>query len=118
MVKKERKSDKVERPTKKSEYELRFASLQAQRGWTDLKATIRSPLADAWDFLTQTPEQVTPTNYRLRGELGLVRRDGAAHQRWQHKPTLKGDARIWFYVVDRTVFLEQVHTRHPNQTKA
>ncbi len=76
MAKNEKKSVKVERPTKKSEYELRFASVQAQRGWTDLKATIRNPLADAWDFLTQTPEQVTPSNYRLRGELGLVRRDG------------------------------------------
>ena len=34
------KNEKVERPTKKSEYELRFASVQAKRGWTDLKATI------------------------------------------------------------------------------
>jgi hypothetical protein len=38
---KSEKSEKVERPTKKREYELRFASVQARRGWTDLKATIR-----------------------------------------------------------------------------
>lgn len=50
MAKNEKKSVKVERPTKKSEYELRFASVQAQRGWTDLKATIRNPLADAGIF--------------------------------------------------------------------
>ncbi|MDQ0029948.1 hypothetical protein [Arthrobacter bambusae] len=111
------KNEKVERPTKKSDYELRFASAQAKRGWIDLKATIRNPLVDSWEFLTRTPLLETTTNYRLRGELGVVSRDGATHERWQHKPTLKGDARIWFYVVDQVVFLKQVHTSHPHQTK-
>lgn len=111
------KGEKVERPTKKNEYELRFASVQAKRGWMDLKATIRNPLVDSWEFLTQTPQLETPTNYRLRGDLSLVSRDCATHDRWQHKPTLKGNARIWFYVVEQVVFLEQVHTSHPNQTK-
>ncbi len=111
------KSAKVERPTKKVEYELRFASVPAKRGWTDLQATIRNSLVDTWDFLTKTPRATTPTNYRLRGELGVVKRDGSTHERWQHKPTLKGDARIWFYVADQVVYLEQVHTRHPNETK-
>jgi hypothetical protein len=109
--------EKVERPTKKSEYELRFASVHARRGWTDLKATTRNSLTDAWDFLTRTPQSTTPNNYRLRGELGVVTRNGSTHERWQHKPTLKGDARIWFYVVDHVVYLEQVHTSHPNETK-
>lgn len=77
------KGEKVERPTKKAEYELRFASVQAKRGWTDLKATIRNPLVDAWGFLTRTPEIETPTNYRLRGELGVVTHGGSTHDRWQ-----------------------------------
>ncbi|MET1089254.1 MAG: hypothetical protein ABWY04_19390 [Arthrobacter sp.] len=111
------KSEKVERPTKKSEYEIKFASPAAKKGWTDLAATIRNPLVDAWDFLTRTPEQETPTNYRLRGSLGLVTRNGSTHDRWQHKPTAKGDARIWFYVEGKVVHLEQVHTSHPNETK-
>lgn len=111
------RNDRVERPTKKNEYQLCFASLQAKKGWVDLTATIRGPLADAWDFLTRTPLSVTPTNYPLKGDLATVVGDGATHDRWQHKPTVRGDARIWFYVVDRVVYLEQVHTRHPNQTK-
>ena len=111
------KNLKVERPTKKSEYEIRFASAQAQRGWMNLKATIRGPLADAWDFLTRTPLAVTSTNYHLRGEHGVVTRNGSTHERRQHKPTLKGDARIWFCVVGPVVFLEQVHTKHPNETE-
>lgn len=111
------KASKVDRPSKKSEYEIVFASTAAQRGWVDLKATILGPLTDTWDFLTRTPRARTPTNYPLRGELQWVTRDGVRHERWQHKPTAQGDARIWFYVEGRVVHLEQVHTRHPNQTK-
>ena len=73
------KSQKVERPTKKSEQEIKFASNAAQRGWNELRATIRGPLTDAWDFLTRTPLDVTPANYRLRGQLGgrFTRRNAA-----------------------------------------
>jgi hypothetical protein len=108
---------KVERPTKKTEFEIRFASSDASKGWRDLVATIRGPLTDTWDFLTRTPLALTPTNYPLKGELSTVRRAGAEHARWQHKPTAKGSARIWFYVEGSVVFLEQVHTAHPNETK-
>lgn len=107
----------VPRPPKKVEYEIRFATSGAQKGWQDLVATIRNQMADAWDVLTRTPDMTTPTNYRMKGESGLVQRGGAAHQRRQHKPTLKGTARIWFYIEGRVVHLEQVHTSHPNETK-
>ena len=111
------KGSTVPRPKKKSDFEIRFATASAQRGWADLRATILGPLADAWDFLTRTPLDRTPTNYPLKGELQWIVRDGVTHERWQHKPTAQGDARIWFYVHDHVVHLEQVHTRHPNQTK-
>ncbi|WOC12420.1 hypothetical protein [Gordonia sp. MP11Mi] len=112
-----KQDETVPRPPKKSEYAIKFASAGAKKGWRDLAATIRSPLADAWDFLTRTPTRETPTNYPLRGDLARVTRNAQTHDRWQHKPTSKGDARIWFYVQDHTVFLEQVHTNHPNDTK-
>lgn len=110
--------DEVPRPTKRSEYTIRFASVGAQKGWRDLMATIRGPLADTWDFLTRTPTEQTPTNYPLKGEaLGKITRDGKNYVRWQHKPTAQGDARIWFYVDGKDVYLEQVHTQHPKETK-
>ena len=107
----------VPRPPKKIQYEIRFATVEASRGWQDLVATIRNSMADAWDFLTSTPLDTTLTNYRLMGDLGLITRAGQTHERWQHKPTAKGTARIWYYVDGRTVYLEQVHTSHPNETK-
>lgn len=111
------KGNQVPRPTKKSEYAVVFASTNAEKGWRDLRATILGPLTDTWDFLTRTPTEHTPTNYPLKGELGAVSHAGKNHVRWQHKPTRQGDARIWFYVDGQTVYLEQVHTAHPNQTK-
>lgn len=49
--------------------------------------------------------------------MGKITRDGKNYVRWQHKPTAQGDARIWFYVDGKDVYLEQVHTQHPNETK-
>ena len=112
-----RKGELVPRPSKKVEYDIRFASSGAKKGWRDLVATMRNPMADVWDFLTRTPTATTPTNYRLKGELGTVQRGGRSYERWQHKPTLKGSARIWFYIDERTVYLEAVHTTHPNESK-
>lgn len=91
-----KKGELVPRPAKKVEYEIRFATADSRKGW---------------------PLETTPTNYRLKGELGTVFRGGRSYERWQHKPTAKGTARIWFYVDEHTVYLEQVHTSHPNATK-
>lgn len=75
----------VPRPPKKIEYEIRFATADAQKGWRDLVTTIRNPMTGTWDFLTRTPLSATPTNYRLKGEFGVVERGGTTHERWQHK---------------------------------
>ncbi|UTR83589.1 hypothetical protein [Streptomyces cavourensis] len=112
-----KKGELVPRPARKAEYEIRFATTDAKRGWRDLIATIRNPMSETWDFLTRTPLSTTPTNYRLKGDLGTIQRGGANHERWQHKPTAKGSARVWYFVDGHTVYLEQVHTSHPNETK-
>jgi len=112
------KRTRVQRPSPKSaEYSIEFASRGAAKGWDDLVSTIHNAMVDTWDFLTKTPQNVTPTNYPLKRPLANITRDGQQYARWQHKPTLGGSARIWFYVDGQTVWLEQVHTSHPNQTK-
>jgi hypothetical protein len=111
------KCKRVLRPTKKSEYEIVFASNSAQKGWQDLKATRLNDLVEAWEFLTTSPTELSPLNARLRGELGQVQVAGSIFDRWQLKLSSTYGARIWFYVDARTVFIEEVHTRHPNETK-
>ena len=109
------KKDVVPRPLKKAEFQIQFATRQAEKGWTDLLGTTRNAVADAWDFLTRTPMVSSETNHQMRAELATVVRDGRAHDRWQYE--LPGGARIWFYIEGRVVWLVDVHTRHPNQTK-
>lgn len=107
----------VNRPIRKSEYRIVAASAQAEKGWRDLVATNRNLMAESWEFLTATPMDHTSTNYPLKGALSTVARDGVSYPRWQHKPSKGGGARIWFYVDGDCVFLEKVHTHHPNETK-
>lgn len=105
----------VPRPRKRTEYEIQFATRQAQRGWKDLLATKRNAVVDCWDFLTRTPCDESPKNHRLKGQLAVVTYAGRTYERWQHE--MPGGARIWFYVDGQVVRLVDVHTHHPNQTK-
>lgn len=112
----------VERPYRKSEYRIRFATREAEKGWQDLVATARNAAADTWDFLTKNPAEPSEICYPLRDSLGVVRLDGVDHTRWQYKPT--AGARIWYAVVSPPrggepwglVLLERVTTSHPNET--
>ncbi|MGY4718653.1 hypothetical protein [Naumannella cuiyingiana] len=105
----------VPRPVRTTEYAIVFGTRQAERGWQALLANQRNRLAEAWDDLVRDPNAITPTMHPLRGALADIERDGRAHQRRQYE--LSGGARIWYFVTERTVVLENVHTRHPNQTK-
>ena len=107
----------VPRPGKKTDYEIVPGTRQAEVGWRDLRATNRNQLTDAWDFLTAHPQRVTPLSYPLKGDLATIIREGQTFERWQLKLSQGGDARIWYYVDGNTVVLEQVHTKHPNETK-
>jgi hypothetical protein len=106
----------VPRPRKKAEFQILFATRQADKGWQDLLATTHNSIVDAWDFLTKTPALESPRNHRLKAELATVVHDGRTHERWQHE--LPGGARIWFFIDGQVVHLIDVHTHHPNQTKS
>lgn len=105
----------VPRPLRRSEYAIQFATNQSRKGWTDLVATQRNAVVEAWEYLTKHPDRETTQNHRLRGSLATVTHQGQTHDRWQHE--LHNGARIWFYIDDRVVHLLDVHTHHPNQTK-
>ena len=110
-----RKGAGVPRPIKSTEYEIVLATSQAQKGWSDVVATQRSAVVDAWDRLTKEPERSDQRCHRLKGDLATLTHNGATHARWQYE--LNAGARIWFYVDGRAVCIVQVFTAHPNQTK-
>ena len=109
--------EKVPRPHKKTPYTLYFATSSARKGWRDVSATRVSDLGKAWDVLTHTPLDTTPLNYPLKAELQWVTWKSQTYQRWQLKPSLSAGVRIWYFVDGTKVFIEKVHTHHPNQTK-
>lgn len=115
------KQSRVPRPIRKVEYEIFFASKHAERGWQDLNATTLNALATAWEFLTRTPQERSERCHEMKAELARITRGNIDHERWQYE--LPGGARIWYWVVAPSksksgqVWLEQVHTRHPNETK-
>lgn len=112
------KDVQVERPTKRTEHRLVFATQQAQKGWRDLRATKLNALADAWDALTRDPVRNDPTCHPLKGDLATVTVHGVDHVRRPYE--LPGGARLWYYVTSGapgTVHVLDVHTHHPNATK-
>jgi hypothetical protein len=116
-----KKEGAVPRPLRRTEYVLRFATREAEKGWTDLVATALNAAVVAWEFLTQTPTAEDGREcYRLAGQMAQVTIAGQEYDRWQFKPTSGG--RIWYAVIppqkkDRgIVLLERVATGHPNET--
>ncbi|MDR0627108.1 MAG: hypothetical protein LBG11_07595 [Bifidobacteriaceae bacterium] len=58
------------RPLRKTEYALRFATRQAEKGWTDLVATAVNAAVTVWEFWTQTPTAEDGRDcYRLAGQM-------------------------------------------------
>lgn len=74
-------------------------------------------MVNVWEFLSSTPLAKTILTYPLKGELGVVSRGGEKYELWQIKLNPRDGARIWYFVIGKTVYLEQVHTSHPNETK-
>lgn len=111
------RGEKVNRPARKNDYEIVFASNSASKGWSNLVATKPNQMVGVWNFLTETPLQVTLLSYPLKGSGGIVIKDGNHYVRWQIKLNPRDGARIWYFVEGTRVYLEQVHTSHPNETK-
>lgn len=109
----------VPRPIKKSEYQIRFGTHAADKGWQDMLAAARNAVVEAWDFLTRNPHERCERCYPLSGEMATVTLNGVTFTRWQYKVTDGG--RIWFVVGKSethagTVIIEAVHAGHPTAT--
>ncbi|WP_343599040.1 hypothetical protein [Mycobacterium sp.] len=116
-----KRGQSLARPLKRSEYQIRCATREAEQGWQDLTATARNAAVDAWDFLTKTPRERSDRCHPLRGDLASVQVAGVTLDQWQYEVTSGG--RIWFVVSGspdgRTagvILLLRVATGHPNET--
>jgi hypothetical protein len=107
----------VPRPYRKSDFEIFFTSPKTEKKWNDLFATRRNDLTSAWEFLTDNPTRETALFSEMDGKLATVEFEGMLYQRYQLKLSLTHGSRIWYFIVGNHVFIDEVFTSHPNQTK-
>ena len=107
----------VVRPLRRSEYHVFFVSKSVEKAWIDLLATNRDKTVTAWETLTTKPCQKSEFNYQLKQDLGAITKAGETYDLWQLKLDKSDGARVWYFMANGRVYIEEVFTAHPNATK-
>jgi hypothetical protein len=113
-----KRGDRVAPPSRPDEYELRFATNDAAKGWDELCQQAAANTRAAYDIIRATPcpSPANERHHRLKHDLAWGTHRGKSFEQWQYEVTSGG--RIW-YLVDhetRTVWLNYASTRHPKTT--
>lgn len=113
-----KRGDRVAPPPRAGEYDLRFDTAEAAKGWDNLSAQVPANLRKAFEAIRDNPRPTPATerHHRLKGALATGTHAGRTLERWQYEVT--GGGRIW-YLVDpetQTVWMTYAGTRHPKAT--
>lgn len=110
--------DRVAPPPVKDEWEVKFGSSQAAKGWDDLCVHAVEKTRAAFEMMRSNPRPPQDEDhYRLRGDLGTREFRGRELEQWQVKAG--GGARIWYLPDDgeHTVWLVYAGVAHPKATE-
>jgi hypothetical protein len=114
-----KRGDRVSPPPKPGNWDVRFATSDAAKGWEDLCRAAQSATWEAWVVLSERP--VTPANparqHRLKYGLGRRVVNGQTLVQWQYEVTAGG--RIWYCPEPDKwiVWLTAAGTGHPKATE-
>lgn len=113
-----KRGDRVAAPPRPTEYDLRFGTSEAAKGWDELSRQAPGNARAAFDAIRTNPcpAPPTPRHHRLKHELASGVHNGQVLEQWQYEVT--GSGRIW-YLVDhgaRTVWLVYAGVGHPKAT--
>lgn len=113
-----KRGDRAAPPPAPTEWDVRFASGEAAKGWEELSTQAASNTRAAWLLMRTDPSPAARTerHHRLKGELSQGTHRGERMDRWQIEVTAGG--RIW-YLLDterRTVWIDRASTAHPKAT--
>ncbi len=109
--------DRVAPPPTGDEWDLRFGTTDAAKGWQDLCTHARDNTRAAYELMRSTPRPPEDnTHYRLRGSLSTHLWKGGALEQWQIKVSASG--RIWYLPDDdaHTVWVTYASPAHPKAT--
>lgn len=114
-----KRGDRVAPPAGREEWELRFATSEAAKGWEELCRQSPANTAAAWHELrnrSPLPAQV-PRHHRLKGRLASAAHGGVEMEQWQYEVT--GAGRIWYLVdlANHTLWLRHASPGHPKATE-
>jgi hypothetical protein len=110
--------DRAAPPPVGGEWDVRFGTSEAAKGWDALCAHARANTRDAFELMRSGPRPPEDaTHYRLRGELSTRIFGGRALEQWQIKVSSSG--RIWYLPDDskRTVWVIKATPSHPKETE-
>jgi hypothetical protein len=113
-----KRGERVAPPPRPGEWELRFATSEAARGWEDLCAQAPSPTRACYDALSRDPrDRSSARQHPLKGELATRELKGARLEQWQYEIT--GAGRVWYCIDDahRRVLLTLAAPGHPKPTE-
>lgn len=112
-----RRRERVAPPAGPGEWELRYYSNDAAKGWEDLCRQAPGNTWTAWSLLRANPRPpVDDRHFPLKGTLAIRFIDGKPCEQWELEIT--GSGRV-FYAIDdgrRTVWITVAGTGHPKVT--
>ena len=113
-----KRKQRVAPPAGTGQWEVRFATTEAAKGWEDLCSQAPSNTRRAWEEMTNSPapDMPTPRHHQLKGTLSTGQFEGRWHPQWQIEVT--GGGRIWYLPDDdrKTVWIKAASTGHPTST--
>jgi len=112
-----KRKDRVAPPATGSEWEVRFGTADAAKGWEELCRQAPGNTARAFGLMRSGPRAAGgPRHTRLHGDLATRTFDGRGLEQWQVEVT--GGGRIWYLVDDdkHTVWVVEASPGHPKAT--
>lgn len=113
-----KRGDRAAPPAGPDEWEIRFGTNDAAKGWDELCRQASGNTRRAWVLMRAdpVPNPPTPRHHQLKGELAMGAHRGRQLPCWQIEVT--GGGRIWYLLDDhdRTVWITYAGTGHPRAT--
>lgn len=110
--------DRVAPPPVGDEWNVRFGTTEAAKGWNDLCTHAPAKTREAFEMMRSNPRPPQDeTHYQLRGLLATRAFNGMALEQWQVK--VGGSARIWYLPDDstHTAWVVEASVAHPKKTE-
>ena len=113
-----KRGDRAAPPPIHGEWDIRFDSGEAAKGWEELCQQAPHNTRTAYDAIRTQPRPEPPTSrhHQLKGKLAHATYAGRILEQRQYEVTSGG--RLWYLIDDvkRTVWITYASTRHPKAT--